>query len=98
VTSFSIDFRPDEGLDGAIAAWQADADARWPATLARIQEQSRLSGLEVAYDLTMFGEKWSPIFNHDSDHPVAWSNNRTGERRDGATHPEAPLAPLEKGG
>lgn len=55
--------------------------------VARLREASRLSGMDVAYDLTMFDAPWSPVYRHDSDQPVAWVNNATGERREGSTYP-----------
>jgi hypothetical protein len=68
---------------------QRQAEADYPNEVKRFREMSRLSGLEVTYDLTMFDMDWSPIYWHASDAPVAWIHNKTGERRNGGEHPEA---------
>lgn len=63
------------------------AKAHWPSELARLHEASLVTGREVVYDLTMFGEVWSPAYLHGHDEPVAWVNSRTKERRAGKDRP-----------
>ncbi|MEO9297580.1 hypothetical protein [Devosia alba] len=65
------------------------AESHWSVELARLKEISMITGDEVIYDLTMFDEDWSPVYHHSSDDPVAWVNSKTGERVDGADHPNA---------
>lgn len=59
----------------------------WPAQLAHLQEMSLASGMEVIYDMSMFGEDWSPAFRHDSSDPVAWVCKPTGRRVEGSKRP-----------
>jgi hypothetical protein len=70
----------------AWVAWlrQGEQDTR-----ARIQEMSRLSGLPVEYDLSMFDLDWNPIYVYGTLEPIAWINNKTRERREGAEMPAA---------
>lgn len=88
--TFSCTLTPDD--PDAVAAFVAElrqqAEAAWPATLARILEQSRLSGLEVVYDVSRAGFAWSPAYRHGSEQPTAWICAATGERHDGPNSPE----------
>lgn len=87
MTTFAGKLEPSAETAAFIAEWQAEADAAWPATLARILEQSLLSGTEVVYKLDLFDEDWSPIYLYPAEDPIAWINRQTAERRDGPRHP-----------
>lgn len=74
-------------VTGDMSALTDLAELHWPSELKRLQEMSRITGKEVVYDLTMFGEEWSPAYLHGHDDPVAWVHKRTGERRPGKDRP-----------
>jgi hypothetical protein len=83
-----ISFHGTGTIDADGMATLADmAEAHWPSELARLHEMSLVSGQEVIYDLTMFGEEWSPAYMHGQDDPVAWVNAATGERCPGKVRP-----------
>lgn len=87
---FTLDFTPGPDAEAVLAEWRAEAEREWPALLSRILEQSRMSGLEVVYDLSRLDCEWSPAYRYGQDQPVAWIRTRTGERSDGP-EPPAPL-------
>lgn len=67
--------------------WSAQGSwAKWadPASRAdmRALALSRLSGLDVMVDLTMFDLAWSPIYRAGAgEEPIAWVHNTTGVRQ-----------------
>ena len=76
-------------IDAAQAAAFVDAFTPTPeeneAELQRVLQASRLSGMEVVFDLIMFGDEWSPVFRHPGRDPIAWVS---GDRRhEGAERP-----------
>lgn len=79
----------------AITEFFRQAEEHTEAEVARAKELSRLSGMEVVYDLSMFDEPWSPVYRHNSSLPVAWVG-ATGERRAGPDHPELGVLGDEK--
>jgi|GEM_PF-4773991 len=73
---------------GFFSSMRELAEAQWPAELKRMQKLSLISGMEIVYDLSGFDLEWSPAYRYDSgDHPVAWVNAKTGERREGRQSP-----------
>ena len=54
--------------------------------IARGKAQSRLSGMEVVFDVTACGEKWSPVVWHQQKEPIGWVH-LDGRRSEGPTRP-----------
>ena len=56
--------------------------------IARGHAQSRLSGMEVVFDVTASGEEWSPVVWHQNEHPIGWVH-LDGRRSEGPTRPSS---------
>ena len=54
--------------------------------IARGHAQSRLSGMEVVFDVTACGEEWSPVVWHQQKQPIGWVH-LDGRRSEGPTRP-----------
>ncbi|MGV8865200.1 MAG: hypothetical protein ACOH2T_29190 [Pseudomonas sp.] len=74
-------------VEGDMSGLRDMAAEQWPAQLAHLKEMSLCAGKEVVLNLRMFGMEWSPAYHYESDEPVAWHNNATGERIEGAAMP-----------
>lgn len=75
--SFSVTGEIDQVHAEGFAAWAREGNE---AELQRLLEMSRLSGMEIVYDMAIFGDAWSPVYLHPSREPIAWVN-ASGERR-----------------
>lgn len=70
--------------------WDALAtmgQAHQTAEIDRMLELSRLSGLDVVYDLSMFDVPWYPVYRAGDRDPVAWVSADGTERREGKDAP-----------
>lgn len=72
-----------------LAAWFESGAEHDKAEIARARDLSRLSGMEVVMDLSMFDLEWSPIYWHDRPDPMAWVN-AAGDRQPGPDYPKDP--------
>ncbi len=54
--------------------------------IARGHAQSRLSGMEVVFDVTACGEEWSPVVWHQQRQAIGWVH-LDGRRSEGPTRP-----------
>ena len=74
----TVTFHDPEGVRALFDSLTADA----PRDDERALALSRLTGLDVLVDLSMFDLAWSPIYRASAgDQPVAWVHNTTGFQR-----------------
>ena len=62
--------------------------------IARGQAQSRLSGMEVVFDVTACGEEWSPVVWHQNQQPTGWIH-LDGRRSEGPIRPSSTAGPRQ---